>query len=229
VTVGSPGLAPSFVQKAAPPLMKALLPTSTMSNAAPSSESRPEASAPENRMSIPMCEPPETMWPTMCTECACSPAASDVARIASGDLPVIPLSVRAASAPAANSPNATAAISAALPAACLIPRPPSTCSRGMPELPEATPAGLGHVRATVPGTCPGRPVGWPDAPDRRPLRGHLHRAAERAPAGVDPPADAEGRRLRARARRRRRLQAAQLDDAADRDRGRGRRGGRPQA
>ena len=57
------------------------------------------------------------------------------------------------------------------------------------------------------------------APRRRPLRSPLHRPAERRPAGVDAAADLQVRRLGARARRRRRVQAAELDDAADRDRG----------
>ena len=58
-----------------------------------------------------------------------------------------------------------------------------------------------------------------DALDRRPLRRRLHRPAHRPPAGGAPADHDQGRRLRARARRRRRLQAAELDDAADRDRG----------
>ena len=68
-----------------------------------------------------------------------------------------------------------------------------------------------------------------DAPDRRPLRGHLHRPAQRLPARVDAAADGQGRRLGARARGRRRVQAVELDDAADRLRGRRRRARRPQA
>ena len=58
-----------------------------------------------------------------------------------------------------------------------------------------------------------------DAPDRRPLRRRLHRPAHRPPAGGAAADHGQGRRLRARARRRGRLQAAELDDAADRDRG----------
>ena len=62
-------------------------------------------------------------------------------------------------------------------------------------------------------------IGWAGAPDRRPLRGSLLRTPERAPSRGAPVDHDQGRRLGADSCRRRRLQAAQLDDAADRDRG----------
>ena len=71
------------------------------------------------------------------------------------------------------------------------------------------------------GTRPKGAVRSRRAPHRRPLRGHLHRPAERRVARVDAAADAEGGRVGARPRGRRRLQAAELDDAADGDRGGG--------
>ena len=71
-------------------------------------------------------------------------------------------------------------------------------------------------------TRPKRTVGSGRAPDRRPLRGLLHRPAVGVPARVDAARDAQVGRLGARPRGRRRVQAAQLDDAADRGRGRGR-------
>ena len=65
--------------------------------------------------------------------------------------------------------------------------------------------------------------------DRRPLLRRVLRPPVGPPARGAAPRDAQGRRLRARARRRRRLQAAELDDAADRRRGGGRRDRRAQA
>src|SRR3954452_5156455 len=68
-----------------------------------------------------------------------------------------------------------------------------------------------------------------DAPDRRPLLRRILRPALRAAARGAAAGHAQAGRVRARARRRRRLQAAELDDAADRDRGGRRRGRRAQA
>ena len=108
-------------------------------------------------------------------------------------------------------------------------RPKLPLSHGRRCLGAAVPGTAVRRTGHVPGTCPEGTVGWRGAPDRRPLRGHLLRPPERLPAGVHPAPDAEGRRLGARARGRRRVQAAELDDAADGDRGQRRAARDPQA
>src|SRR4029077_19753648 len=74
-------------------------------------------------------------------------------------------------------------------------------------------------------TCPKRTVGWRGAPDSRPLRSDLYRPAHGASARVDTtPDDQGGRDLHGLVGQRWvKGKAAELDDAADRDRG----GGRP--
>src|SRR5262245_55188801 len=83
----------------------------------------------------------------------------------------------------------------------------------------ATRGGAATTARRVLQTCPKRTVGSPDAPDRRALRGRVHRPPLRLPPRVDAARAREGGRVCPRARGRRRLQAAQLDDASHGDRG----------